>query len=185
MATWFRIFIILVIIACCASDYRKLGRLLKRTRQPSTSEATLCQEYTCGKYSYSYISWRFPGLFYSREEAKEKWTQFKTTRQNYLQKQDVHLPVGLLGDGDSCCETKVQTFINTTMKNIYGQKKFIVHMPPKYQFVPHGSCLRSGICDGQCVVEPVIQTILTFNSASLALEFDQFVVPGYCSCKAS
>ncbi|XP_045167968.2 uncharacterized protein LOC123531235 isoform X2 [Mercenaria mercenaria] len=175
--------LMLVMFQVCKTIVPVRSRYSDRELREDT--ISICSESTCGKYIYGYISRQFPGLFYTREQIAIKRLQFSVARENYLKKQDVYLSEKLLGDGDSCCPTEILTFSNVTMENVFGIKKFIVHMPPKYQFIPHGFCLKSGKCGGSCVVEPVTQTLLTYNPTTATLEFDQFVVPGYCSCKAS
>lgn len=136
------------------------------------------------RYTNEDILNQYPGIFLTESEIKLKMSRFLALRVNYLQAQGIKVndTSYFLGDGDSCCETKIENYINYTMKNTLGQTKFIVHLPPKYQYIPQGSCVAKGNCNGLCVLEPVIHTLLAYDIVTGVI-FDQFIIPGYCSCK--
>ncbi|XP_045167670.2 uncharacterized protein LOC123530960 [Mercenaria mercenaria] len=89
-------------------------------------------------------------------------------------------------DGAICCSTHVQHIINTTMTNIFGESMNIIHLSdasePTYQYIPHASCVQTGSCPGECLIESKILTLLALD-ANQNLTFGLFEVPGYCSCK--
>lgn len=46
------------------------------------------------------------------------------------------------------------------------------------------SCFRDGAaCDGICVLEYISLTFLIYDPDAKTMVFDQFLLPGYCSCK--
>ncbi|XP_045167970.1 uncharacterized protein LOC123531236 [Mercenaria mercenaria] len=151
----------------------------------TNNDESICSGSKCGKYSYKKILKLYPGLFYTQKQIAVKERKFSETRLEYLKEQGVDPQAHWLGDGDACCPTEIKSFTNSTMENVYGETKYIIHTPPKYQFIPHGFCIEGGTCDGKCATEPVTHSLLTYNVAKKKLEFDLFVVPGYCSCKAS
>ncbi|XP_060558391.1 uncharacterized protein LOC132718693 [Ruditapes philippinarum] len=166
--------VILMIMTCYS---QKTDDITRDRKSP-------CSNSKCGKYSYRKILKMFPGTFYTRKQIEGNERQFRVARMKYLVEQGIHMKSGMIGDGDSCCPTKTLTFTNFTMTNIDGENKYLVHTPPKYQFIPHGVCMKGGTCDGICVNEPVTHSLLTYNVEKGKLEFDLFIVPGYCSCKS-
>lgn len=155
-------------------------------------EYTICNEKWCEKYSPSYVKTTFPGVLLTKDQYSLHQEKFNHSRYTYLQEEgvkNVNDIMGLQGDGDSCCVTNHETYINTSLINIDGQERAIVHMsganPPLYQFIPHAFCLISTVadCDGICALEYVTLTFLVYDTVAKTMVFDQFLLPGYCSCK--
>ncbi|WAR16662.1 hypothetical protein MAR_037630, partial [Mya arenaria] len=81
------------------------------------------------------------------------------------------------GDGDSCCPTMFYFHKNTTLRNVDGVMRRLIHMPPYYQWIPHGKCLGGGNCGGVCISEPVMLHLLTLDYQTNDLLFEAFEVP--------
>ncbi|XP_045169486.1 uncharacterized protein LOC123532184 [Mercenaria mercenaria] len=152
----------------------------------------ICKEPWCEQYSPSEVAKMFPGVFLTKEKYIIQKSIYNETRANYLRNEgvnDVNIIIGLGGDGDSCCATTYKAHINSSLSNIEGTERSIVHMtsvePPMYQFIPHAYCetTTSGGCIGICVLEYVTLTFLVYDPMAKIMMFDQFLLPGYCSCK--
>ncbi|XP_052796956.1 uncharacterized protein LOC128229206 [Mya arenaria] len=150
----------------------------------------ICRNENCGQLSYSKIQELFGGLLFTTKELHGMEALANDKRLQDLNRQvsgDTTLTNFVTDDGGSCCSTRIVHIANTTMYNLSGEPKSIIHLadasPPSYQYLPHGACVRVGGCQGTCLVEPKLVTLLVFDLYAPYYKFDWFSIPGYCSCK--
>lgn len=147
-----------------------------------------CTEVWCDRYSFSEVEARYPGLFLTKFQFLVTQMISNLDRDLILYNEgvkDIEHIVGSKGDGDSCCVTKQVSHINYTLRNVYGQRRNVVHLigtgKPRYQFITQAECIEDSECDGICVLEESVRTVLVFDGRSVF--FDQVLIPSYCSCK--
>ncbi|XP_045167963.2 uncharacterized protein LOC123531233 [Mercenaria mercenaria] len=155
-------------------------------------ENGICQNGYCGSNNYSHLLEVFKGLFHSTKGLSMLDRRSNNALASPVSKDEPQLspvlePMRLYADdGAICCSTHVQHKINTTMTNIFGVSMNIIHLAdasePTYQYILHASCVQTGSCPGECLIESKILTLLTLD-ANQNLAFGLFEVPGYCSCK--
>ncbi|XP_045169483.2 uncharacterized protein LOC123532182 isoform X2 [Mercenaria mercenaria] len=184
---------LLVSLYICFLSNGPIAFAFRRKEEPeNVVKYLICKEPWCEKYSPSEVAEMFPGVFLTKEKYLIQKSIYNETRANYLRNEgvkDVDIILGLGGDGDSCCATTYKAHINSSLTNIDGIKRSIVHMtsvePPMYQFIPHAYCetTTSGGCFGICVLEKITLTLLVYDPVAKIMIFDQFLLPGYCSCK--
>ncbi|XP_060558390.1 uncharacterized protein LOC132718692 [Ruditapes philippinarum] len=149
-----------------------------------------CTDIWCESYSLSEVHQMYKGLFMTEYELFLQQFMFDIDRDYILYKEGIKnlgQIDGSQGDGDSCCVTKQSTHIQYTMQNIFGQTRHIVHLTsapqPKYQYITQAKCIGKRKCDGLCVLEDTVRTVLVYDTIRRQLTFDQLLVPTYCSCK--
>ncbi|XP_045169485.2 uncharacterized protein LOC123532183 [Mercenaria mercenaria] len=145
-----------------------------------------CTEKWCETYSFSEIERMYRGLFLSELEFFLQQLLFYLDRDIILYREgvrDFDYIVGSDGDGDSCCVTKHIAYRNDTLQNVMGVTRRVVHLTwkNKYQYITQARCIGVGSCDGICVLEDTVRTVLVYDRQSVT--FDQVLVPSYCSCK--
>lgn len=171
----------------------------------------LCMAGKCAGISYAEIQRLYRGLFFTKEEIEKnliKTKNYTKRRQErtkgqildrYKKKSKTRKPKretwwygnsNSTHDGDACCRTSISAMCPVYLINTSGTRRIIVHFPdmqpdPMYQFIPRGLCQRGGKCQ-TCLQEYALLNILvvdeTFRSYP-PLEFDEFYVKSYCSCK--
>ncbi|XP_041367200.1 uncharacterized protein LOC121381877 isoform X2 [Gigantopelta aegis] len=173
----------------------------------SVASEQTCTPGSCGKFNYYDIPKYYGGLFKTESEIRQvekawgskhrrefgsKWMTFwimllhgmKRTKSSTVSSNHWH-------DYDQCCPTTYDYVAYQSMINIYGQRKFLVHLsmlnPPKYQWIRTGRCHSAPhFCYGTCRIEDITLFMLVFDISKYPpFSFDAFSVRGYCSCKSS
>lgn len=173
----------------------------------NNEKSPLCMAGKCAGISYKEIQRLYRGLFFTKEELLEKiiktkiytkrrqekmcWKMDKLKKKPKTKRDTCgYSNLNSTHDGDSCCPTSISAMCTTSMINTSGVRRMVVHFPdmtpdPMYQYIPIGLCHFRGSCT-TCQQEYALLNILvideTFNSYPY-LEFDEFYVKSYCSCK--
>ncbi|XP_041365368.1 uncharacterized protein LOC121380563 [Gigantopelta aegis] len=177
-----------------------------------------CTVNFCGNFSYYDIPKLYGGLFKTKEQIgweESKWTDDhqrkygnhllsffdtilgtsydSTYNTLYDSAHDISGDNSNPGnhDFDQCCPT-TRSYVNyTTLTNINGITRVIVHLdqlfPPQYQWIPFAQCSSAPhFCFGTCRMEKITLFLLVSDFSQWPpFAFDRFSVPGYCSCKSS
>ncbi|XP_060558392.1 uncharacterized protein LOC132718694 [Ruditapes philippinarum] len=150
--------------------------------------ATVCHNGYCGINSYTYLKEVYRGLFHSGKDLStlDRVSNKALNNPEYADGLENPELQPYADDGSICCSTHIQHKINTTLTNVNGESMSIIHLTsqadPNYQYIPHASCVRTGSCPGECVIENKILSLLAMNSSN-SLLFGFFEIPGYCACK--
>lgn len=173
----------------------------------------LCMAGKCAGVSYGEIQRLYRGLFFTKEEIKKNLVKTKNYTKRRQErtcqilvgyKAIIRQPKtwkrkretcgsgysNSTHDGDACCPTSIFAMCPEYLTNTNGTKRIIVHFPdmqpdPMYQFIPKGICQSGGNCQ-ICLQEFALLNILVVDETFTSyppLEFDQFYVQSYCSCK--
>lgn len=162
-------------------------------QKSKNKEDMRCKNGSCGPYSYRHLQQWYKNIFLNSSQIEMLNTMANEFDQENESVETVLKSLSLTstfstvgGDGDICCSTRTTHFANTTLVNIYGVLRSVIHLPdanpPSYQYIPHGSCLFTGLCPGRCQTDQKVLTLLVLTD-TLDLLFDLFAIPGDCSCK--
>nr|XP_022309375.1 uncharacterized protein LOC111115086 [Crassostrea virginica] len=176
------------------------NELMRPEINPQTEIQPYCRNGKCAGISYREILNLYGGLFFTKKELQRKLLRKRAYTRKVQQTQrsewgTIRKPISRLRksinyDGDRCCPTSTNFVCFPTMINTRGQRRIIVHFPdlqpdPMYQLIIKGQCEQGGQCS-TCLQEFAIHYVLVVDETftkNPPLEFDEFYITSYCSCK--